>query len=386
MNIPFDSDKLDLLLDKAGIDVLVVTSKHNIQYLLGGYRYFFFDRMDAIGQSRYLPVLVYPRSDPSKAAYLGNVMERFENDVAPFWTPEVQTGFWGTLDTIAAVTDYIRRIGASGKCIGVETGFLPADAYVALKASLGDARFQDARAPLDYLRAIKTPTELDYMREASERVVDSMLAVFASHGPGTPKRDLVAALCREEQERGLIFEYCLPTLGPSLNRSPVEDRTWEVGQPMSLDSGANYHGYIGDLCRMGLLGQPDAELDDLLGEVLVVQDAALDFVKNGARGGDIFLGAKEALTASPNRDIIHFVAHGVGLVSHEVPHLTDSGPVPYPATDAAAPLASGMVLSVETTMLHPRRGFIKLEDTVAVTPEGYEFFGGAGRGWNPGKV
>src|SRR6202012_4046604 len=110
MNIPFDSDKLDLLLDKAGIDVLVVTSKHNIQYLLGGYRYFFFDRMDAIGQSRYLPVLVYPRSAPSKAAYLGNVMERFENDVAQFWTPEVQTGFWGTLDKIAAVTDYIRRI------------------------------------------------------------------------------------------------------------------------------------------------------------------------------------------------------------------------------------------------------------------------------------
>jgi len=48
-------------LAEAGIDVLVVTSKHNIQYLFGGYRFFFFDYMDAIGVSRYLPILVYRR-------------------------------------------------------------------------------------------------------------------------------------------------------------------------------------------------------------------------------------------------------------------------------------------------------------------------------------
>jgi Xaa-Pro aminopeptidase len=41
-----------------------------------------------------------------------------------------------------------------------------------------------------------------------------------------------------------------------------------------------------------------------------------------------------------------------------------------------------MVLSVETTLLHPVRGFIKLEDTLAVTETGYEAFGDEGRGWN----
>ena len=40
--IPFDADKLDRLMDEAGIDVLVATSKHNVQYLLGGHRAFFF--------------------------------------------------------------------------------------------------------------------------------------------------------------------------------------------------------------------------------------------------------------------------------------------------------------------------------------------------------
>jgi Xaa-Pro aminopeptidase len=43
-----------------------------------------------------------------------------------------------------------------------------------------------------------------------------------------------------------------------------------------------------------------------------------------------------------------------------------------------------MVLSIETTLMHPRRGFIKLEDTVAVTETGWDAFGDKGRGWNCG--
>ena len=81
---------------------------------------------------------------------------------------------------------------------------------------------------------------------------------------------------------------------------------------------------------------------------------------------------------------MHFLAHGMGLVSHEAPRLTATGPVPYDAYDASRPLETGMVVSVETTLQHPRRGFIKLEDTVAVTDTGFEIFGEGGRGWNRG--
>jgi len=56
--------------------------------------------------------------------------------------------------------------------------------------------------------------------------------------------------------------------------------------------------------------------------------------------------------------------------------------VPYDAYDAQRPLETGMVISVETTLLHPRRGFIKLEDTVVVTASGHEIYGDRARGWN----
>jgi len=109
--IPFDTGRLDDLLEAAGIDVLLATSKHNVQYLLGGYRFFFFDYMDAIGVSRYLPVLVYRRGRPEAAAYIGYRLETFENELGKFWTPTVKTSTSGSIVArraiAAAVADEI---------------------------------------------------------------------------------------------------------------------------------------------------------------------------------------------------------------------------------------------------------------------------------------
>ncbi|HEV1999007.1 MAG TPA: M24 family metallopeptidase, partial [Xanthobacteraceae bacterium] len=170
--------------------------------------------------------------------------------------------------------------------------------------------------------------------------------------------------------------------GTSHNRAPSEKLIWREGDPLSVDSGGNYRGYIGDLCRMGILGEPDAELQEFLGFVDEVQQAARKPIKRGGRGGEIFVAAEALINASPHRPYMEFLAHGMGLISHEAPRLTSTGPVPYAAYDADRALESGMVVSIETTMLHPRRGFIKLEDTVAVIDAGYEPFGDIGRGWN----
>jgi Xaa-Pro aminopeptidase len=235
------------------------------------------------------------------------------------------------------------------------------------------------------LRARKTREELEFLRVASDLVVDSMLAVVASHGPGSTKLELVEALRREEVNRGLTFEYCLITAGASLNRAP-SDQVWGAGDILSLDSGGNYKGYIGDLCRMAIQGEPDSELEDLLGEIDAIQMAARRPIRGGTKGGDIYVGAGEALKRSPHANSYEFVAHGMGLISHEAPRLTSHGPIPYSAYDSDRPLEPGMVISIETTLIHPRRGFIKLEDTVAVTEDGWEAFGDRGRGWNRGGV
>ena len=58
---PFNARKLEALLEEQGIDLLLVTSKHNIQYLLGGYRFFF---LRAHGRNGLEPL----SADPGSAA------------------------------------------------------------------------------------------------------------------------------------------------------------------------------------------------------------------------------------------------------------------------------------------------------------------------------
>jgi Xaa-Pro aminopeptidase len=381
--IPFDADRLDRLMDEAGIDVLFATSKHNVQYLLGGHRAFFFESMDAMGLSRYLPILVYPKGAAQKAAFFGHRMEGFMKENKPFWVSESQTNSSGSLDAMQKAIDYVRKSGVKARRIGAELAFLPVDSGTMLSGAFTGSDIVDALFVLERLRAVKSPDELKQLRIASEHVIESMLAVMANHGPGATTRELTEALRREETNRGLTFDYCLITAGTSLNRAPSEQR-WGKGDILSLDSGGNYHGYIGDLCRMAIQGEPDAELEDLLAEIETIQRASMKPIRAGAMANVIYAAAEPLAQKSKHHNHMHFLAHGMGLVSHEAPRLTAKGPVPYDAYDADRPLETGMVVSVETTLQHPQRGFIKLEDTVVVTDAGFDIYGEGGRGWNRG--
>src|SRR3954449_2173325 len=99
--IPFDANKLDRLMEAAGIDILLATSKHNVQYLLGAERAIFFDYMDALGISRYLPVVFYPKGAPDKAGYIGHRLETHQRAVGPLWVPQVRTEGSGSVDAVA---------------------------------------------------------------------------------------------------------------------------------------------------------------------------------------------------------------------------------------------------------------------------------------------
>jgi len=379
--IPFDQTRLDRLMDEAGIDLVIATSKHNVQYLLGGHRANFFDYMDATGVTRYLPVFVYAKGAPEKAAYIGHRLEKFLTQVKALWTRETQTNTAGSVDAMQKAVDYIRKAGLATKRIAAEFGFLPYDASLVLRAAFPEAEWLDALYVLERQRAKKSPAELALLKTASEAVIASMQEVIAGSAPGMSKAEVVEALRRAETNRGLVFEYCLITCGTSLNRAPSAQK-WEQGDIMSIDSGGNYRGYIGDLCRMAIQGVPDAELIDLLGEIESIQRAAMRPIRAGALGREIYAAGRPLVEKSKHHNHLEFLAHGMGLVSHEAPRLTDRGPVPYPASDADVPLEAGEVVSVETTLLHPSRGFIKLEDTVVVTDCGHEIYGEGARGWN----
>jgi Xaa-Pro aminopeptidase len=368
-------------MDEAGLDVVLATSRHNVQYLLGGYRCFFFESIEALGTSRYLPIVVYPKGRPDDALYVGSIIEKVARERQEFWTPHVVADGCGSTDAMAIAIDHLKRLGRPLHRVGIESGFLPADARDTLAAGFAEADIVDAHRTLERLRAIKTPDELALIRAASDGVVDAMMATFSTIQAGMTKHDIVARLRQEQFTRGIDFNFCQIAIGASFDRVP-SDQVLRPGEVVSLDSGANLKGYVGDLCRMGVAGQADAELVEILADIDRIQQAARAAIRQGVAGGDLIAAGDAAVKTSPHCQAIDFTVHGLGLVNHEAPRLATGRPLPYPADDAELPLEAGMVISVETSMRHPTRGFIKLEDTLVVTGNGHEAFGDHGRGWN----
>jgi len=307
-------------------------------------------------------------------------MEAQEHQVAPFWVPEFRPDHWGSVDVMQAAADYLQKCGVASGRIGFESAFMPKDGYDALATALPQATIVDASMVLTRLRMIKSKPELDLLREATARISQSMQATILAAGDGSSKHEIIEQLRQEETKRGMAFEYCLLTLGDSHNRAG-SDQTWNKGEVLSIDSGGNLHGYIGDICRMGVLGEPDSELVDILAEVEAVQQAAFAKIAPGETGAEMIAAGEAELRRGPNAAHNDFFAHGMGLISHEAPFLMTNHPVAYEGSDADMPFQPGLVLSVETTMHHPNRGFIKLEDTVIVTEDGYELFGADNRDW-----
>jgi Xaa-Pro aminopeptidase len=379
MRPPFDSEHLDALMEEGGIDLVVATSKHNVRYLLGTHS-FFSEHFEAIGVDRFLPMVGYRRARSEEAFAIWSEMERWQHEVEPFWVHAPITRCQTSLEATAVLVDQVHELSLGSGTLAIEHSFLPASALAALQRSLPQATLVEAGPVLDELRAVKTAGELRLLRQASEAIVESLETVARAVGVGITTREIAELVRIEETVRGLNFEYLLAATGPSFNRVPSGAR-WEEGAILSLDSGGEKHGYIGDLCRMAVLGEPTSRMEDLLGQVRSIQAAARQPIRAGAIGVEIYESALAEVARCSDRELAGFVAHGMGLVSHEAPRLTDSGPIRYPATHRDRPLSAGMVISIETELRAPGVGLIKLEDTVVVTEDGHEAYGDAARDW-----
>ncbi|MBO0703596.1 MAG: aminopeptidase P family protein [Candidatus Dormibacteraeota bacterium] len=372
---PFDQARLDELLGGAGVDLVVASSPHNTRYLLGGYRHHFHERMPAGGRSSYLAAVGYPRERADAAFVVGRPGEREEQRRAGVWVPNVLDEGRSSAVVGEVVAREAARLGAGRGTIAVELPFLPADALLAIQQALPGAKLIDATPLLEELRIIKQPYELELLKKASERVVAAMLATYARAVPGMTTREVVALLQEEEAKRDLAFDYCLIATARSFFRAPSDDR-WEVGQSISTDSGGSHQGYLGDLARMAVFGEPTELMRELLDEIDTAQQAARRPIRPGALYTEVNEAGAEALRKLPHREEIDFEAHGMGLVNHEAPHVELARP------GDGQKLAAGMVLSIETTLKNREVGFVKLEDTVVVTETGWEAYGDTGRGWN----
>ena len=378
--LPFDAERFQRVMTESGIDLILATSRHNVRYLTGGYYLPTFKRLEAIGLSQYVPVLGIPREKLDRAFYVGvsvpDVDEVQALDVfGPMWVEHRQ--FVHELRrSVAAVIareagQLVRMLGLGGARVGIERAFLPVEAFDVLQRELPQATFVDATPVLAELRAVKSAKEIDTLREVHKRTAQAIRATLVSAEPGESSRRLEERLEREMAQRDLHRIFTFAGIGPSYNRFP-SDRTWDPGRIVNVDTVAELNGYLADLARMASMDEAPALALELFDACLETQRRVRDATGPGVPCREIHRIGWETIRASRWGEHGNFIAHGLGLVSNELPLFN---------AETEKVLEPGMVVSIEAEYRHPEVGHVKLEDTVVVTSSGCEGLGDFGREW-----
>lgn len=370
MQLPFDGAKLDRLMEEAGADLVLAFTRHSIRYLCGGYFYHFHERFQAIAEAQYTPLLGVPRAKPGQAFLVGGSGEFGQAKDQKLWVPEILAAERHPATAAREAAQAIRKRGLERATIALERDFLPASAMDALQRELPGARFIEALGLLEELRAVKRPDELDILRRITAVDAQVIGETFREARPGATTRELAGTLEHKMLAHGLHFLWVFTAAGPGMLRAPSA-KVWSKGEVLHLDAGGEQAGYLTDVCRMGCRGEPSALARELFGACLATQDRVRAAIRPGAACGEIYAFGGKALQETGHGRHGQFLIHGMGLVSHEQPRFGPGAP---------RRLEAGMVISIETDIRHPEVGYVKIEDTVAVTASGCEGLGDAGRG------
>ena len=371
MNVPFDAAKLDRLMAEAGLGLVLASTRHNVRYLSGGYYYHFHANSTRMGRSQYLAFVGVPSSRVRETFFVGRAEERGQMEAESLWIAERIDAVRGTVSAAEGAVKALRRLGLTSGRIGVEMPFLPADAWLALKAALPDVDLVDATPLLNELRAVKSDSEIEILRTAYAGVAASIQAAFRGSRPGDTTRDIARRVERAMAERDISFLFALVCAGPGFLRAPSSAR-WEPGQVLHIDAGGTVQDYVADICRMGCIGEPCPLAKELHAACLEVQAAARARVRAGVSCGDVLRAGRETAGGYGFSKYARFVVHSIGMVSYEEPEFTP---------ESTRTLEKGMVLSIETDFLHPEVGHVKIEDAVVVGETGCEGLGDTGREW-----
>lgn len=254
------------------------------------------------------------------------------------------------------------RVGLSG------LDGLPASVYVKLLELCPGVRFEDVTDVVTGLRLVKSPAEIELMREAA-RISDlGMRAGIDQIREGATEAAAAAAAEHAIRVTGADLSFVtVMGAGPRTAQSTFfpTARAMERGELAVLDCGARVAGYHGDMCRTVTLGPPSGRQRTMLGAVRAAVDAAVAAVRPGTLVGDV-TGAAEATVVEAGLGEYwwgYYMPHGAGVGQHEPPH---------GRADAEMTLVPGMVLCIEPGVAVPGIGAVILEQMVHVTTDGAE--------------
>lgn len=219
---------------------------------------------------------------------------------------------------------------------------------------------------VERLRMVKEPEELDRIREAARMADEGLAHILERVSVGVSERELALELeffMRRQGADDVSFDPIVAAAERSaLPHARPTDRQVEKGRYLLFDLGCIHDGYCSDLTRTVVVGDPDDRHREIYELVARAQQAGLDAVKPGRPAAEVDRAARQVIEDAGLGDAFgHGLGHGVGVEIHEAPTLRST---------SREVLEAGQVITIEPGAYLPGWGGVRIEDLVAVGPDG----------------
>jgi Xaa-Pro aminopeptidase len=354
--------KLSGAMEERGLDALLATSPENVAWASGAA-----PPSQKTVRSRLAAALV-PRDGESElvAIALEGPVVRAQSRLSALRLYEEFVE-----DPVLVFADSLLQRGLGEGVIGVEETHLSHADFATLASALPKAELMRADELFEELRMVKTPAEIDAIRDigvAAERIAAEVCATFGAGATERGIANFVAERYAEEGGDGLTMLVVGSGPRSAAVNAPATNRTLESGDILRLDIIGTKARYHSDVARTMVVGDPTAEQQEVYDLLLGVHRRCIEALRPGALTTDIFAIYRDAMDAA-GLPPYHFVGHGLGVTLHEDPFVNALKPIA---------LEPGMVLCIEPLTLLEGRFGVQIEDEVLITADGYELITEAG--------
>jgi len=338
------------LMEKIGIDVLVLHGADNLQYLSGVTDPTLHTCGTIVLPIDGKPIMIVLWLDIEVARQQSHI----QNIVVAKGTDDANQ---------RKVMEVLREFSTSRATIGVDD--LDFSESEVLQNTFPNVKFVDASDMLSTLRFIKSGEEIKLIRKAAKISDYGMKAAVSALRVGATEIEIAAEAEYKMRKRG-SWELRHPTLVASGKRTLLvhpyaSEKRIEKNDLVVIDLGAVCEGYCSDICRTCIVGTPKQTQEDLFEAVLEAQSAAFSVLKEGTTIGTVNKVVRGIFQKTGYAKYFpYLLGHSIGLQLEEEPMIMPK--------NADIKFKSNTVVSLfQSSVFMPRAGGVRMEDMALVT-------------------
>ena len=281
------------MMDKCGMEMLLVMDPANMNYLTGYDGWSFYVHQGVIVSLNMENPFWFGREQDSNGAKLTCWLP--DDCIYGYPDKYVQSRYTHTMCWVA---DLLREKGLDKRSFAVEMDgyWFNARMYMTLSTELPQAKLMDGTNLVNWIRAVKSLAEIEYMRQASQICQSVMQTAVDEIDVGVWEKDVAAKVSAAQiagtDEFGGSSPAIFPIM-PSAERTSTAhltfdpDRQYQENDVVLLElSGARYH-YHAPLARTVYLGDPPEDLRKTADGVVKGLQETLTFIQPGITAEDV---------------------------------------------------------------------------------------------------